>query len=460
MKTTERALPVRKNDRLELTITALGAQGQGIGRHQGFVVFVPFALPGERVEVHIIKATASYAVGKLIAVLEASPDRVMARCPVFGRCGGCQLQHLSYEAQLEHKRRQVEDALRTIGGVSIPVPPTVGMAEPWEYRNKAIFPVGQGQDGVELGMYAPHSHTIVPTDCCPIQAAESEGFLAAIRQWARDWGVPAYDEETGRGVLRHAMLRSFGATGQSMAVIVTAGDTLPAQDALVAALRAAVPSLVGVVQNINPERTNVVLGQRERLLWGEPSVVAQLSSLRFQVVPQSFFQVNTTQTERLYAIAGEFAALTGDELVVDAYCGVGTIGQSMASKAGRVIGIESVPQAVEEARRSAARNGIANVEYHCGRAEDVFASMAADGLRPDVIVMDPPRRGCDEAFLQAVAQTHAPRLVYVSCNPATLARDVKILRGLGYELAAVQPVDMFPQTEHVETVVLLSGQKQ
>jgi 23S rRNA (uracil1939-C5)-methyltransferase len=447
-------IPVKKNQTVTLEIDALGSEGQGVGRFGGFVVFVPFALPGETVEARVIKVTPAYAVGKLLSVAQRSPDRVEPRCGAFLRCGGCQLQHMDYAAQLEFKRAAIRDAFRKIGGVEADVLPVAGMDEPWRYRNKGIFPVGNAGGGLAMGMYAPRSHTIVDVEDCPLQHEDATQAMAAVRRWAVENGISAYDEAAGEGLLRAVMVRAFRETGQAVAVVVTNGEALPAAGALVDALRSAVPGLTGVVQNVNAERTNVVLGCREKTLWGEPAVRARLGALEYDVAAASFFQVNSAQMAKLYEAAAEAAGLTGRELVVDAYCGVGTIGQYLARRAGagRVVGIESVPRSVEEAKRSAARNSIQNVEYVCGKAEDVFRGMAAKGLRPDVIVMDPPRKGCDEKFLDAVAASGAARLVYVSCNPATMARDVKYLMGKGYALGPVRPVDMFPQTADVECV--------
>ncbi len=448
--------PVEKNQTLDLEISSVGSDGQGIGRVGGFVVFVPFTLPGERVEALIIKVAAHHAVGKLNRVIRPSPDRVEPRCPVFRRCGGCQLQHMNYEAQLAFKRQTVVDALRMIGGIECPeVLPVIGMEEPWRYRNKGMFPVGQGSGGIQMGMYAPRSHTVVDVVDCSLQPKLMAAAMAAFRNWAQVYDLRAYDERTGRGLLRSLMLRSFSETGETIAVVVTNGDKLPEVDSLVNSLRAVVPGLKGVVQNINTEQTNVVLGRRHKMLWGDETVLARLGNLQYSVGHHSFFQVNTTQMERLYAAAAEAARLTGHELVVDAYCGVGTIGQYVASKAGRVIGIESVPQSIEEARRSAARNGIGNTEYICGRAEDVLPELVQRGLKPDVIMMDPPRKGCDTRFLDAAVATGVGKLIYVSCNPATMARDVKYLASKGYRVEHVQPVDMFPQTADVECVVLI-----
>lgn len=453
----ENSFPVAKNQTIPLDILSLGSDGQGIGRYMGFVVFVPFALPGEKVEALIVKVASGYAVGKLIQIIEASPSRVDPRCGAFRRCGGCQLQHMDYAAQLLFKRNAVIEALKNIGGISSPdVLPVIGMDEPWRYRNKGSFPAGSSDGGIVMGMYAPRSHAIVPVEDCPLQPMEVGAAMMAVRRWAEKNGVTTYDERTGRGLLRNVMVRSFHETGQSVVVIVTNGASIPAADKLVDDLRAGMPTLKGIIQNINTESTNVVLGGTDKQLWGEGSINTSLGSLQYAVGHRSFFQVNTKQMVKLYQAAADMAGMGAGELLVDAYCGVGTIGQFLASGAGRVIGIESVPQSIEEARKSAARNGISNAEYICGKAEAVLPAMAKNGIKPDVILMDPPRKGCDEAFLDAAADTGAPKLVYVSCNPATMARDIKYLNQKGYALKQIQPVDMFPQTADVECVALMS----
>jgi 23S rRNA (uracil1939-C5)-methyltransferase len=457
MNTKETNAPLQKNQKVIVDITALGSDGQGIGRVDGFVLFVPLALPGEHVEALVIKVTASYAVGKLLNIITSSPQRIEPRCPVFARCGGCQLQHTDYDAQLEFKRRMVADAMHTIGGLDDPdVLPVIGMEDPWHYRNKGIFPVGQGGDALAMGMFAPRSHTIVNVSDCAIQTEAVSDVMSTVREWATECRVPPYDESTGKGILRNVMARHFVETGETLAVVITNGPALPHASELVTMLRHRVKTLRGVVQNINFDLTNVVLGKQDKVLWGEAKIASRLGGLLYTVGSQSFIQVNSIQMERLYTQASDMAGLTGQELVIDAYCGVGTIGQFIAVKAGKVIGIESVQQSVEEARRSASRNNITNVEYICGKAEDVFDDMAKSGVKPDVIVMDPPRKGCDSRFLDAVARSGATKLVYVSCNPATLARDVKHLIAAGYILGSVQPVDMFPQTADVECVALMS----
>lgn len=457
MKNQNSNIPVEKNQVITLDIASLGSDGQGVGRHEGFVVFVPFALPGECAEVLIIKVASGYAVGKLRKVLQPSASRIPPRCDVFGRCGGCQLQHMDYPAQLEFKRNAVVEALGKIGGIREPdVKPVIGMEEPWRYRNKGIFPVGDGSEGIVMGMYAPRSHAIVDVEDCPLQPCAVGTAMAVVRRWATRRGISTYDEATGKGLLRNVLVRNFAETGDTLVVLVTNGTELPAADELVGELRASLPGLSGVVQNTNTEATNIVLGSGGRTLWGSPSAHARLGSLEYDVGAQSFFQVNTQQMARLYAAAADAAGLAGSELVIDAYCGVGTIGQYLSGRAGRVIGIESVSASVEEARRSAARNGISNAEYICGRAEDVFADLAKKGVRPDVILMDPPRKGCDVRFLDTAVHTGAKKLVYVSCNPATMARDIRYLADMGYVLRTVRPVDMFPQTADVECVAMMS----
>ncbi len=447
-------LPVQKNQQIELDITALGSEGQGIGRVEGYALFVEGALPGERIRAQVIKTTSSYGVGKLLKVLVPSHERQKPRCAVFGRCGGCALQHLTYEAQLRAKEETVRAALERLGGFrGAAVLPVLGMKEPWHYRNKAAFPAGMADGKPVLGFFAPRSHRIVPFEDCPIQHPESLSALRAVKQWAQECDVPFYDERTGKGVLRHVVVRS--PQGQTMAVLVTTG-ALPKPARLVDLLQKEVRGLKSVIHNVNSGRTNVIFGKKFRVVWGEEQIAARLLGLEFSVSAASFFQVNTLQTEVLYEKALEFAGLTGRETVADLYCGTGTISLALARKAGEVVGIEIVPEAIEDARRNALRNGVENARFICAPAEEELPRMVEEGLRPQVVVLDPPRKGCEEALLAAVAKAAPERVVYVSCNPATLARDAKYLAQQGYRLEMAQPVDMFPWTAHVETVVLLS----
>lgn len=445
--------PVQKNDVLELPIHGLTADGRGVGRMGGYAVFVQGALPGEVVRCHVIKANRGYGVAKLLQVLTSSPHRQEPACPAYARCGGCALQHMTYAAQLEAKRAQVQDALQRLGGFDgLAVEPVLGMETPWHYRNKGSFPAGTGPEGVAIGFFAPHSHRLVPLEDCRIQDPRVMGAALAIRDWARQWDVPAYDEATGQGTLRHAMARASEAG--VLAVVVTAGP-LPHQDALVDLLRQRVPGLIGVVHNRNDADSNVILGPAYVTLWGEARLPVSICGLDFSVSAASFLQVNPVQTQRLYETALSMLNLQGKETVLDVYCGIGTISLLLARHAKKVIGIESVQPAVEDAARNAEVNGIQNAQFLCGLAETLLPQLVQQGLRPDAMVIDPPRKGCDPAALQAILASGVPRLIYISCDPATLARDCKILAQGGLYPQQVQPVDMFPHTGHVETVVLL-----
>ncbi len=449
------APPVRRNDDVVLSVEAMGSEGQGIARHNGFAVFVPGALKGETIHTHIIKATPSYAVGKLTGITVQSPQRVAPACPLFARCGGCSMQHMRYDAQLVFKRQVVMDAIERIGGFEgVEVKETLGMETPWRYRNKGSFPFALLDGKVQTGFYAPRSHRIVPLEDCPIEQESALAVAMAVREWARICGVPPYDEETHKGVLRHVMAR-IASDGGVMAAVVTTG-ALPQADKLVSLLRERVPLLKSVVHNVNEARSNVILGARYQTVWGAAHLDHTLCGLAFEVSAASFLQVNTEQTEKLYQTALSFLNPQKNETVADVYCGIGTISLLIAKYAGCVTGIENVPQAVEDAKRNAKRNGLHNAQFLCGNAEEVLPKLIREGVRLDAVAVDPPRKGCDEAALKAIADSGVGRIVYVSCNPATLARDCKLLSTMGYALKAVQPVDMFPQTEHVETVVLMS----
>lgn len=450
------SVPVAKNDVVEMNITGLSHEGHGVGRVHGFALFVPGALPREQVRVKVVKVKKQYGYGKLLEILAASPDRTEPACPVYGRCGGCQLQHLDYAAQLHWKRQQVIDALERIGGLSsVPVHPTIGMERPWQYRNKAQVPVGLQDGRVVTGFYAPRSHRIVPFQQCGIQHPVAEMVLRIVRQWAEQRRIAIYDEERHTGLLRHVVVRTGFATGEVMVILVTNGERLPHVRELTERLRQAVPGLASVVQNIQPERTNVILGARSNVLWGRDVIYDELDGVRFAISARSFYQVNPVQTEVLYAKALEYADLSGRETVIDAYCGIGTISLFLARRAQRVYGVEVVPEAVEDARRNAALNGMDNVTFVAGEAETIIPQWAEEGMRADVIVVDPPRKGCDQRLLDAILTMAPRRLVYVSCNPATLARDLKYLAACGYAVQEAQPVDMFPQTVHVECVTSL-----
>ena len=449
---------LKKNDELTVAIERFGGE-MGIAHLEGMTLFVENALPGETVVARAQRVEKSHAFLKTLQVLSPSPDRVSPPCPLYAQCGGCACQHMTYEASLEMKRQRVRDALQRIGGVEIDVPPVIGMENPWHYRNKTTLPVGGEKGKPRIGFYAPRSHRIIDTASCLIAREESDGAAGILRLWMEKFSIVPYDEGARTGLIRHLMTR-VSREGKVMAVIVAAADALPHAHELIAMLRSGLPGLHSVYLNVNRRGDNVILGAESRLLYGEERLQDTLCGLRFSLSPQSFFQINPVQTEKLYQIAVDFAALTGQELAADLYCGAGTISLLLARHAKRVIGIEVVPQAIRDAVENARANGIENAEFHAAAAESLLPRLVADGLRPDVIVLDPPRKGCEEAVLSAIAEAGPRRVVYVSCDPATLARDVRYLGAHGYRAEKCQSVDMFCYTGHVETVCCLYHQKK
>ena len=445
--------PVRLGQEIAVTVHGLGSSGEGVARYEGLTVFVPGGAPGDRLLARVEEVKKNYARAALVAVEEPSPDRVAPPCPVVAACGGCQLQHIAYGAQLRLKRQQVVDALERLGKLTgVTVHPTLGMEDPWHYRNKAQFPVGYRSGRVIAGFFAPGTHRIVDIEQCDIQHPLGNRIMAEVKALAGRYGVRIYDERTHSGVLRHVLARVGRGTGEAMAVLVTNGPDFPHGREIARELMARIPGLVSVVQNINPARTNVVLGRESRVLAGKEHITDYIGDLQFSISPVSFFQVNPAQTEVLYGKALEYAGLTGSETVIDLYCGIGTISLFLARQCREVIGIEWVEEAVADARENAARNGIGNARFIAGDAAVEMPRLAEEGVRADVIVLDPPRKGCDEPVLEAIAAVAPQRVVYVSCNPASLARDLGRLAGMGYRTVEVQPVDMFPHTAHVECV--------
>ncbi len=448
-------IPVRAGETRELLIERLGSHAEGVARAEGFTVFVPGALPGEKVLARVDTVKKNYAAATLQEIRQASPDRATPICPVYDVCGGCQLQHLSYEAQLREKQRQVEDAVCHIGRLDgVKVFATIG-GEPWGYRNKMQFPVGRNKGTPVIGCFAKGSHTIVDTEQCYIQRQENNELMNAMREAVRRFGIAVYDEDRHTGLLRHIVGR-VGANGDVMAVLVTARKDLPQTKEIVKFLRTRVPKLVSVHQNIQTYRNNVILGRETALLWGKSAIRDKIGPLSFQVSPRSFFQVNTAQATALYGKALEFANLGGGETVIDAYCGTGTITLFLARKARKAYGIEVVSPAIRDARNNARANRIQNAEFIVGDAAEAMPRLYRSGVRPDVIVTDPPRAGCTPVVLETFARMQPKRIVYVSCNPATLARDLAILSGLGYRTEKIQPVDMFPMSSHIESVALVT----
>lgn len=498
----------KKNDTVIVTIEDMGSEGEGIGKVDGFTLFVKDAVIGDTVEAKIVKAKKNYAYARLEKVIAPSPFRVEPKCVYHKQCGGCQIQALSYEKQLEFKANKVRNHLLRIGGFEQELldkvtEPIVGMEEPYHYRNKAQYPVGVGKNGqIMTGFYAGRTHSIIANTECYLGVPGNKAILELILDYMKRNGVTAYNEETGEGCVRHVLIRTGFTSGEIMVCLVIngrdkkrckAGEYLPAQEALLEGLTK-IDGMTSVSVSINTEKTNVIMGKEIHTLWGLATISDVIhvrdmqkegcpltgQELCFKISPLSFYQVNPVQTEKLYSLALEYAGLTGQETVWDLYCGIGTISLFLANKAKQVYGVEIVPQAIEDAKENAKRNGITNAEFFVGKAEEVLPEFyekmsgemqetgtgtairsgkegtVPDMLHPDVIVVDPPRKGCDEACLNTMLKMQPKRIVYVSCDSATMARDVKILCEGGYELKKIRPVDQFGHTVHVETVVLLS----
>lgn len=446
---------IRKNTVHTLDITGYTAEGMGVARLEGRVVFVPCTIQGERWRVRLEKVNKNVAWGRGVELLLPSPQRIEPDCPLYGKCGGCQFRHMTYAEELRAKGQRIADALERVGHVSLDLPPVLGAADPLRYRNKVQFPVSQNRQGLSIGYYRPRSHDVLNAPDCPLQPEAVTRLRGAFQAWMQAHGLPAYDEGTGRGLIRHLYVRT-SSRGESLVCVVANGDKLPCADALVDSLRRAEPGLAGVVLNVNTRDTNVILGDRYTPLWGQDWLEEELCQLTFRLSVPSFFQINRAQTEVLYGVALDFARLTGAETVLDLYCGIGAISLALARRAGRVIGAEIVPQAVDDARENARRNGISNAEFFCGDAGAVARKLDAEGVRPQVICVDPPRKGLASEVPAILADMAPERIVYVSCDPATLARDVDRFVQLGYCPMQAQGVDLFPRTAHVETVCLLS----
>ena len=444
----------KKNASLTLEITGYTAEGMGVARWEGRVVFIPGTILGERWEVQLLKVKTNVAWGRAVRLLDPSPERVELDCPLAGRCGGCQYRHMTYEEELRAKRQRVQDALTRVGGVSLELPQVLRAENPLRYRNKVQFPVAQEKRGLAVGYYRSRSHDVLDVDDCLLQPETVTALRRAFKGWMERYRVPAYDEGTCQGLIRHLYVRTNQA-GEALCCVVANGTRLPHAPELVQSLRQAVPALAGLVLNTNTKDTNVILGPNYRTIWGRDFLKERLCGMTFRLSVPSFFQINRAQTERLYAQALEFAGLTGQETVLDLYCGIGTISLALAQRAGQVIGAEIVPEAVQDAQANAARNQVDNARFLCGDAGEAAFQLAAEGVRPQVICVDPPRKGLAPEVPEILASMSPERIVYVSCDPATLARDVKRFGELGYPAVKAQAVDLFPRTAHVETVVLL-----
>lgn len=481
----------QKNDIVTVTIDDIGSDGAGIGKVDGFTLFIKGALTGDTVTAKIMKVKKGYGFARMMQILKPSPLRTLPQCELAQKCGGCQIQELSYDHQLLFKQKRVRDVLLRIGGfpeetVQRTMHPILGMENPYRFRNKEQLPVGEKDGRPVAGFYAGHTHCIVPVTDCLAGPEENCEILAAVLKYMEEYHVPAYREETGTGLVRHILIRSGIYSQETMVCLVINGGKLPKEEMLVECLRE-LPGMSSICINCNTERTNVIMGKKGRTLWGKDAIEdtmhvlpaeyengqvsfgASLRSMTYRISPLSFYQVNPVQAERLYSIVRRYAQLSGTEVVWDLYCGVGTIGCFLAKDALEVYGVEVIPDAIRDARINAEKNGLTNITFCVGKAEEVLpeyveSKMKAEGRTDqqgivDVVVVDPPRKGCDEVCLQTILETQPERIIYVSCDPATMARDCKILAAGGYELKDVQPVDQFPHTIHVETVVLLQKRR-
>ncbi|CAM3665011.1 23S rRNA (uracil(1939)-C(5))-methyltransferase RlmD [Marinicrinis lubricantis] len=442
---------VQVGTRFKLDIRKIGINGEGIGYYKRKTVFVPGALPGETAEVEANRVFPNYIQGKLIRVTKKSKDRAVPPCPVYDQCGGCQLQHMSYEAQLRAKEEIVRESFARYTGLNeLPMLPIFGMEDPWKYRNKAQMQVGHQKGKMITGLYAPGSHQLVDLSGCPIHHPAVNRVIAQVKQIAERFKIPVYQERKRTGTLRNIVVRCGFASEDLQLTLVTAGRDLPQKKELIAAVTREIPQVTSISQNINPHKTSLIFGDETLHLWGKETMEERLGELRYELSPRAFFQLNPEQTLKLYDEVKRAAALTGKEEVMDLYCGTGTIALWLAPHAKKVFGIEMIPEAIEDAKQNAKNNGITNAEFMVGKAEQLLPQRIQKGERPDVIVVDPPRTGCDDKLLKAVIQAKPKRFVYVSCNPSTLAKDCKVLLDNGFRIEWIRPVDMFPQTAHVE----------
>lgn len=451
---------VEKNKEYIFDIISQGYEGEGIAKIDNkYPIFIEGALKGEKVKVRIVKVNKNFAYGKLIEVLEASEERANPPCAIYKRCGGCKLQHASYKAQLDFKWDRVKDCVSKIGKLdpSIVKYP-LGMENPWRYRNKVQLPIGLINGEVKIGFFAPRSHDIIDMESCLIQDEIGDKVVKLTREWIEKFNIRPYNvdgEYDEKGIVRHIMIRRGFTTNEVMIVLVTNGENLPHKEEFVDLMVTNIPGIKSVIQNINSKKTNVILGLESKTLWGEDTISDYIGDFRFNISPLSFFQVNPIQTEVLYGKALEYANLTGNEEVFDAYCGTGTITLFLSQKAKKVYGVEIIPQAIDNAWINAKENKVENVEFFVGESEVVIPDLINKGVKADVVVVDPPRKGCDKKLLDAITNIDAKKIVYVSCDPSTLGRDLQVLEENGYKTLEVQPVDMFPNTAHIENVALL-----
>ena len=452
----KKQIPVKKNDSIEVVFEDLTYDGAGVAKVDGYPIFVANALPGEKATIIVTKVNNGYGFGRLMEILEKSPERVEISVEDRNKFGGCQIQHLSYAGQLKFKEKQVREVISRIGKLKdVTIHPIIGMDEPLHYRNKAQVPVGEIDGKLVAGFFKPRTHEIVETKESIIQHPAINEAIQVVKDIFGELGIPAYNEKTHKGVLRHIMARYGKQTDELMIVLVTRTTSIPFVEKIVSEIVARLPHVKSIVQNVNTKKTNVILGETTNVLWGSEVIYDFIGKVKFAISAKSFYQVNPDQTKVLYEKALEYAGLSGEETVIDAYCGIGTISLFLAQKAKKVFGVEIVSEAIEDARRNAELNDINNVEFAVGSAETVISNWYEEGNSADVLVVDPPRKGCDEILLNTILEMKPKKVVYVSCNPGTLARDLRILEDGGYRTVEIQPVDMFPMTTHIENVASL-----
>lgn len=447
---------LKKNDLIDMTITDLSSEGNGVGRYEGLAVFVPLAAVGDRLKVRIVKVLKNYCFGKIEEIIEPSNDRIEVDCPIFRRCGGCDFRHISYQSELALKGRRVAENMRRIGGIDLPYPEVISPPVIDRYRNKAIYPVRMQDGKLVIGFFAKRSHDVIDCSDCMLHPEFFKDIVEAVKDFIITNHISVYDEVQHNGLIRSLYIRHAEATGQVMVCLIINGDTLPRQEEFVRSMWAVLPDVASIVLNINQEKSNVLLGERCVTLYGTDNITDKLCGVEFEISPLSFYQVNRGGAERLYGVAKEFAGLTGSETLIDLYCGAGTIGLSMAKELGHLIGVDIVPASIENAKENARRNNITNAEFICADAADAAKKLEARGIAPDVVIIDPPRKGCEPSLIDTIAKMAPQRVVMVSCDSATAARDVALFEKAGYKAVKIQAVDLFCRTVHVEAVIMMT----
>lgn len=447
-----------KNQIIPLSITALSSDGNGIGRYEGIAIFVPFSAVGDSLQIRITKVCKNYAFGIIDTIVLPSPDRIVSDCTIFGKCGGCCFRHISYDAELRAKQSFVSDAMQRLGNIALPIQPILRSPQEQRYRNKVQYPVYQDENGtIKAGFFAGRSHRVIPCEDCKLQPKILNHISATVCSLLTQFKISAYDETLHKGIVRHIYLRHAITTGEIMLCLVVNASALPHAKQFCDALLQKHPEVTTILLNINREKTNVITGDVCKTIYGNGTIQDTMAGVPVNLNPLSFYQVNTEGANRLYAAAASLAALNPEEILLDLYCGAGTIGLSMAHQCKKLIGVEIIPEAIESAKRNAKALGVSHAEFLCGDAGKAAQRLAADGLAPDVVILDPPRKGCDEITLNAVLSMHPKRIIMISCNPSTAARDVKYLSENRYRPDIIQPVDMFPRTKHCECIIKMTA---